>query len=223
MDLSNFITLLQKLEHNESIWKMYELKENRFDSVAIRALADKEFHDLLKLADNLSPNDIESLGNQGMVKSGVLGMVFVCLGPEKLKNSIPELMEYLQDMNWPAAGYVAKVLKLMPAEILVPRLVRIIEDSFQDDVWIYWLCSTLIDGMDKNYLETLKNPLLNYIKNCPYPEEPIRAAETIIPVLTTEEFQDICSHHETKFATYYPLSEMTEFKEAFINSLRKDL
>jgi hypothetical protein len=226
MDLFRIKSLLEKMVFNESAWNITELFRlrslNQLDSADIVGLADNSLSELLNLADQFSPKDIKKLVKQWMVKSDEFGIVLVYLGPEKLNHCIPELMEYLQDMNWPAAGYVAHVLRLMSHELLVPELVRIIKADYQDDVWVYGLCSALIDGMDRRFLEILKYPILNYIKNCSYPEEPIRAAETIIPVLTTEEFQEICHYHETKFISYYPLAEMAEFKESFINSHRKE-
>jgi hypothetical protein len=224
MDSSTLNIWLKQIEWNDSSLEIDKLlRYNQTPNFNVEQLADQSLKDSLKQFDPLNSEEIKQLVALMMIKSSEVGLVFVYLGSEKLKHCIPELLVYLQDMNWPAAVYVAHVLRQMPHELLVPELTRIFKDDYEDDIWIYWICSALIDGMDKRFLEALKNPILNYIKNSLCPEEPIRAAETIIPVLTLEEFQDICIYHETKFASYYPLDEMAEFKESFINSRRKDV
>src|SRR5689334_12113292 len=65
----------------------------------------------------------------------------VALGYPAAEPIVPELLEWLQDMNWP----VARVLVPFLAEIgtpLVPEIRRILKTN--DEVWKHWILSCLV-------------------------------------------------------------------------------
>jgi hypothetical protein len=58
----------------------------------------------------------------------------------QLKPIIPELLEWLQDLNWPIASHIADILKPF-ADKLVPEIIRILKTN--DGMWKLWILVTL--------------------------------------------------------------------------------
>ena len=59
---------------------------------------------------------------------------------EEIKPIIPELLEWLQDINWPIARPVAEVLKPF-SDKLVPDILNILKTN--DGIWKLWILTTL--------------------------------------------------------------------------------
>lgn len=57
---------------------------------------------------------------------------------EELKPYIAELLECLQDLNWPIAAPVSDRLSMLGLDLVKP-VVKVL--SGNDDVWKYWLVS----------------------------------------------------------------------------------
>lgn len=55
---------------------------------------------------------------------------------------LPELLEWLQDCNWPVAHVLAPFLASI-GEPLVPHVKRVLESD--DDIWKYWVICRLIN------------------------------------------------------------------------------
>lgn len=55
---------------------------------------------------------------------------------EQIKPIIPNLLEWLQDMNWPVAGSIAEILKPFTNSI-TDELIKILETD--DGMWKYWI------------------------------------------------------------------------------------
>ncbi len=73
---------------------------------------------------------------------------------EEIKPIIPELLEWLQDLNWPVSKSIAETLIPFSENIAI-EIVQILRS--EDDMWKYWVL--LIFG------EIIKNQLvLNEIK-----------------------------------------------------------
>jgi hypothetical protein len=66
--------------------------------------------DKLKFFDNLNDEQISELTSSKYIKDEEAGIVLRYLGYEKLKNKVPEQLQFLQDMNWPAAHHVSILL-----------------------------------------------------------------------------------------------------------------
>jgi hypothetical protein len=59
---------------------------------------------------------------------------------EEIKPIIPDLLEWLQDINWPIAGPVAEIL--MPfSDNIVPDIIKILKTN--DGLWKLWTLTTL--------------------------------------------------------------------------------
>lgn len=59
---------------------------------------------------------------------------------EEIKPIVPDLLEWLQDINWPIAGPVAEVLKPF-SDKLVPDILKILKTN--DGIWKLWILTTL--------------------------------------------------------------------------------
>ncbi len=59
---------------------------------------------------------------------------------EQLKPIIPDLLEWLQDMNWPIARPIADILEPF-TEKLTPEIIEILKTD--DGMWKLWILVTL--------------------------------------------------------------------------------
>jgi hypothetical protein len=59
---------------------------------------------------------------------------------EEIKPIIPDLLEWLQDMNWPIAGPVAEILKPF-SDSIVPEIIKILKTN--DGFWKWGTLTTL--------------------------------------------------------------------------------
>ena len=68
---------------------------------------------------------------------------------EEIKPIIPNLLEWLQDINWPIAGPVAEILKPF-SDSMVPEIIKILRTN--DGLWKWGTLTTLA--------RTTTNPML---------------------------------------------------------------
>jgi hypothetical protein len=68
----------------------------------------------------------------------------VAAGPAAVKEIIPELVEWLQDLNWPVAKILAPFVATI-GEPAVPYLRSVLQGD--DDVWKYWIVTSVISHM----------------------------------------------------------------------------
>jgi hypothetical protein len=82
----------------------------------------------------------------------------VAAGYPAVEPILPELLEWLQDMNWPVAKSLAPFLASV-GEPLIPHLKRIFES--EDVIWKAWIISEIIEEnpelatVFRDYLESL--------------------------------------------------------------------
>ena len=62
---------------------------------------------------------------------------------EQIAPVIPALLTWLQDINWPVAPEVARILSRRQA-LVEPYIVRVLQPTETDEIWKYWLLSSLI-------------------------------------------------------------------------------
>ncbi|MFG4001547.1 DUF5071 domain-containing protein [Flavobacterium aquidurense] len=79
---------------------------------------------------------------------------------DQIESIIPELLEWLQDMNWPISQPIAEYL-LPFFEKIAPEILKILQGK--DEVWKYWMLVTFGKiTKDKLVLEEInriaKNP-----------------------------------------------------------------
>jgi hypothetical protein len=93
---------------------------------------------------------------------------------EEVEKKISELLEWIQDINWPVAPLICERLKDIGAPLIEP--VRNIL-SGGDDVWKYWVISNLLEVASKETVCQLRSELENIAKN---PTESEKAEEVNI-------------------------------------------
>ena len=82
---------------------------------------------------------------------------------EQLLPYLDDLLEWLQDMNWPVAAPVAERLSLLGEELVAP-ITKVLNGD--DDAWKYWLvCHLLHKVKPEVYRQLLFK--LHSIKNNP--------------------------------------------------------
>lgn len=79
-------------------------------------------------------------------------------GYPAVESVLPNLLEWLQDMNWPVAQTLAPFLASI-GEPLIPHLRKIFETD--DEIWKAWILSTIVEESPilaiefREYLESL--------------------------------------------------------------------
>lgn len=78
------------------------------------------------------------------------------LSKESLKPIVPQLFEWTQDMNWPIARDIAKILINLGRDSL-PEIRKIL--SGEDADWIYFCLSFIVAEMQFDIIEDLRTEL----------------------------------------------------------------
>lgn len=117
----------------------------------------------LHLFDTITGEQIDELTSGKYVKSTEAGIVMQYLGFEKLKHKTDELLIFLQDINWPAAGYVARTF--IPAgEQIVPNIKNVFKNHSNDKTWICWIIQHIIYYWSDKQIIMLKDELSLILK-----------------------------------------------------------
>lgn len=78
------------------------------------------------------------------------------LSSEEIIQIIPDLLEWIQDINWPIASSIIPIL-LKHQDIIVQNLIQILQPEQKDDVWKYWIINVIIkDFNDQNFQKVLE-------------------------------------------------------------------
>jgi hypothetical protein len=95
---------------------------------------------------------------------------------------LPNLLEWLQDINWPIAQEIAKLLLNFPIEI-VPHIKSVLQGD--DDIWKYWCLSELVMELPIES-KTLFKEELEKLANSPTPDEKLEDLdEMAVEILST--------------------------------------
>jgi hypothetical protein len=78
------------------------------------------------------------------------------IGYPRVKSIIPELLEWIQDMNWPGAQEIADLLITVDDEI-APYVKKVLKSG--DGIWIIWLLSEVASKWNKNLKKQIKDEL----------------------------------------------------------------
>lgn len=76
----------------------------------------------------------------------------VAMGYPKIAPVLPQLMEWVQDYNWPVAKVIAPFLASI-GEPLIPEIKKVLTSN--DDMWKYWCLHVIVDEMKAEYLRML--------------------------------------------------------------------
>ena len=81
----------------------------------------------------------------------------VALGYPAVAPVLPELLEWLQDCNWPISGQISTFLASI-GEPVVPHIRNVF--SGNDGIWKYWCITALIRKMPRALAEELRPDLV---------------------------------------------------------------
>lgn len=101
------------------------------------------------------------------------------LESEKIKPIIPDLLEWLQDMNWPIANEIEDLLIGFQEE-LIPHLKNIFQTN--DGCWKFFLLHGLIRRLPNHLLSSIKTEL-ERIKKRPTTDEQTEELDDIVEEL----------------------------------------
>lgn len=142
--------------------------------------------------NNISDILLNSLVSPQLVKSPEAGMVIRYLGPTKFLDKIDQLLIFLQDMNWPAADYVAEVLSLMGEHLVIP--VKKIFNESNDSLWQYWILIGVIRNLELNIQNLFQKELLSIIDRGDTEGASLEALKILKPSLNQIEFKNKYDH-----------------------------
>lgn len=79
------------------------------------------------------------------------------IGYPRVKSIIPELLQWIQDMNWPGAKEIVDLLITID-DAIVPYVKQVLKS--EDGIWIIWLLSEVISKWNKELIIQIKDDLL---------------------------------------------------------------
>ncbi len=88
---------------------------------------------------------------------------------------LPELLEWIQDINWPVAQEIAPLLSRAGPEI-APHISAILKSD--DDVWKYWTIGHVIENLDRE-VGLLLRADLERIANSPTSGEKLEEVDIV--------------------------------------------
>jgi hypothetical protein len=174
--------------------------------------------DVLKQFDNISDEQIKELTYY--IKSAQAGIAIEYLGFEKVKKYAPQFLEFLEDMNWPAARYVCRML-ISAGEKIVPEIQKVFKES-NDSIWHYWIVIGIIKDWEPELVNRLKSDLLkviekaNKVKDKNYSDAEYTAIESLVVLkekglLSNEESSYYYSYLKERFSeSEWLLKELNE-------------
>ncbi|KAB2913217.1 MAG: DUF5071 domain-containing protein [Bacteroidetes bacterium] len=173
--------------------------------------------DTLHLFDTITGEQIDELTSGKYVKSTEAGIVMQYLGFEKLKHKTDELLEFIQDMNWPAAGYVAHAL--IPAgEQIIPNIKNVFKNYGDDKIWVHWIIGQIIHQWEDRFIILSKEELLNILEEGDEEGASFEALMCLKRIVTKDEYFILANELLIKLKTYKHMEyEIQEIEEELKN------
>jgi hypothetical protein len=133
----------------------------RLDNAIQWQLSLEEQLAIMAQFDDITDAEIEQLFD--CHKSFQVGYLLEYLGPIRLQKYLPQFLQFLQDINWPAAGGAARMLRAAGG-MAVPEVRRIFREE-HDSIWNDWILSNVVGFWDTEFVASLKPDLLYLIEN----------------------------------------------------------
>lgn len=80
------------------------------------------------------------------------------LDDEEIAPILPDLLEWIQDLNWPVAAEVIPVLAMHSAALL-PHIRRVLSRDETDGMWKYWVVTALLPRFPNSDIAALADVL----------------------------------------------------------------
>ena len=126
-----------------------ELLENmRWDKPDV--IRDNALRELLSISDSQIPELIR-------YKDEEAAKVLLRLGYPRVQNVLGQLLEWLQDINWPGAQEIAELL-VSVGKPVVPFVKEVL--SGNDQVWKYWVLEFLVNRWPVELVNELKDEIV---------------------------------------------------------------
>lgn len=91
----------------------------------------------------------------------------IILGYPKIRPILPQLLEWIQDMNWPVAQKIAPFLASIGNDI-IPEIKKILQT--EDYIWQYYCLLEIVSKLDKDGILLLEEEL-KHLRDFPSVEE----------------------------------------------------
>jgi hypothetical protein len=108
------------------------------------------------------------------------------IGFPALNPILPDLLKWVQDINWPVARETAALLSNSGLEIL-PHIKAIL--SSDDGIWKYWTIDHVIRNASSDVLFELCDDLMRLIENPTQDDQREEVNAIALSILTTREIQ----------------------------------
>jgi hypothetical protein len=131
------------------------------------------------------------------------------IGYSRVKSIIPELLEWIQDMNWPGAQEIVDLLITVDDEI-VPYVKKILKSK--DGIWIIWLLSEVVSKWNKDLKKQIKDDLY---------ELSVTLDNNLI--IEGVDIQSMKLLYESKFIGKYEVSNIIKRKTELYEELLENL
>lgn len=105
------------------------------------------------------------------------------LNDDELEPIIFDLLEWLQDYNWPIADRILQIL-IARQSLALPYISKIFKSD--DIIWKYWIMKLFIPELDPNYRILFRNDI-EYLASLTAQDE-----DTIMVVNSAKECLDKC-------------------------------
>lgn len=158
-----------------SINRLMNIKNwiHNYDNYEDRSKLELEF----QINGPLSTSDLTELFSGNYVKYEGAGYLILNSNNESLKKRIPELLTWIQDMNWPASHYIFKFLVKFGDE-LIYDIKCTFNNSSNDSIWQNNLIRVLLEINSSKTIE-LQSELINIVLNADEDGASISALELL--------------------------------------------
>ncbi|MBF9238080.1 DUF5071 domain-containing protein [Hymenobacter sp. BT683] len=138
----------------------------------------------------LSDANLAELTSTRYLKSWPAGVALQHLPVARLVPYAEPLLVHLQDLNWCAAPYVAKILVAMGAPA-VPALRRVFATDPHDGVWMMNLLYNVVQRWEAPVARLLEADLVGYVRYAAPEGESIAALEALQRLLPAGEHRQL--------------------------------
>jgi hypothetical protein len=126
---------------------------NNLDSAAPQYLQDYAISMLVNLEESKLPLLLQTMSKSYWRNAAI---VLKKIGYPRVKSVIPELLEWIRDMNWPGAEEIAELLATVDEEI-IPYVKQVLRSG--EGIWIIWVLSEVVSKWDNDLISLIKENL----------------------------------------------------------------
>lgn len=169
-------------------------------------IKEDPFHeDSESLINKLTYINEEDIPSLVLYKSKIAAKALKQIGYPRVKNIMPDLLVWLQDINWPVAMDIAELF----VSIGKPALPLIKGVLLSDDyIWKSWIMQYVISSWNKELINDLKDELLRVAQEVDIYEYTDIEAMKILMMHRYKEAKSILSSKKSYISTY--IKELNE-------------